>query len=300
MGRWEKFVMASIAAAAVTAVCLAVIRDRPAATADLAHQAAPPEVATSPAPQPAQTPPVAAVPVVPRYTPGNFVDADPKPAGYELRAWAYMDRQTGFINGSSNSASAHNSTESMIKAWIASDYLRRLGSTKPAPERLRQITGMIRDSNDQDAQAVWAADGRDAVVRRLISVCGLKNTKVWHEWWSRTQITAQDAVRMGNCIADGTAAGPRWTDYVLDEMRHVRGEGRFGIVKALPANQQTRLAIKNGWTAIGWDHDQWHVNCLGITDDWVLVVQVKYPERLGLKYGAGYCQSQAAKILSTI
>ena len=148
--------MASIAAAAVTAVCLAVIPDRPAATADLAHQAAPPDVATSPAPQPTRTPPVAAAPVVPRYTPGNFVDADPKPAGYELRAWAYMDRQTGFINGSSNSASAHNSTESMIKAWIASDYLRRLGSAKPAPERLRQITGMIRDSNDQDAQAVWA------------------------------------------------------------------------------------------------------------------------------------------------
>jgi hypothetical protein len=255
-------------------------------------------------PTPGSTPggsspsPIAHAPVGPHYDDGDFKDPDPKPATYELRAWALMNRQTGQITGSKNSATAHNSTESMIKAWIASDYFRRLGGSKPSATRLAQIRGMIRDSNDQDAQAVWAADGRDAVVERMIKVCGLKNTTIWHEWWSRTQITAQDAVRMGNCIASGKAAGPKWTGYLLNEMRHVRGEGRFGIVKALPASQQKNLAIKNGWTAISWDHAQWHVNCLGITDSWIMVVQVKYPIRLGLTYGAGYCQSQAAKILN--
>lgn len=296
--------MAAAASIAIVTVTTVALRENEHATerSDASALPTPVQTAPQPAPTPATTAdgPVAAVPVVPRYNAGSFTDVDRKPASYELRAWAYLDRQTGFINGSDNSATAHNSTESMIKAWIASDYFRRLAGAKPSAERLRQVTGMIRDSDDQDAQAVWAADGRDAVVQRLISVCGLKDTKVWHSWWSRTQITAQDAVRMGNCIAAGKAAGPKWTNYVLNEMRHVRGEGRFGVIKAMPANQQDDIAIKNGWTAIGWDHNQWHVNCLGITADWVLVVQVKYPANLGLKYGAGYCQAQSAKILSTI
>ena len=101
---------------------------------------------------------------------------------------------------------------------------------------------------------------------------------------------------MGNCIASGRAAGPKWTGYVLNEMRHVRGEGRFGIVKALPGfDQQKNIAIKNGWTAISWDHAQWHVNCLGITNSWILVVQVKYPISLGLKYGAGVLPIRVGK-----
>ncbi len=310
MGRWAK--AASIAISAIVAVtAIAVVyrsgsdttaADHPAplagtsGSAQTARQPAPAE----PSPSASPSGPAAAVPVVPHYDDGGFTDRDAKPAGYELRAWAYMDRRTGLINGSANSASAHNSTESMIKAWIASDYFRRLGDGRPTGQRLRQIRGMIRDSDDQDAQAVYVADGRDDVVKRLISVCGLTNTKVWHAWWSRTQITAQDAVRMGECIASGRAAGPKWTGHVLNEMRHVRGEGRFGIIKALPPEHQDQVAIKNGWTAIGWDHNQWHVNCLGITDDWVLVVQLKYPVSLGLRYGAGYCQAQAAKILSTI
>src|SRR6185312_17027060 len=40
-------------------------------------------------------------------------------------SWALMDRQTGKISGSSN-MTATSSTESMIKAWIVSDYLRQL------------------------------------------------------------------------------------------------------------------------------------------------------------------------------
>jgi hypothetical protein len=300
MGTWSKFSLAFIATTAVvalsllghhgsTAPALGVTAPRPPST--------PPPALVNPTPSQNATP-RANTPVAPRYDDGDFKDVDPKPGSHELRAWALLDRATGAIKGSKNSATAHNSTESMIKVWIASDYLRRLGDARPSAERLRQIRGMIRDSNDEDAQAVWAADGRDAVVERLISTCGLANTKVWLSWWSRTQITAQDAVRMGDCIASGKAAGPKWTAHILDEMRHVRGEGRFGIVDALPADQQHSIAIKNGWTAISWDHSQWHVNCLGITDDWVMVVQVKYPIRLGLKYGAGYCQAQAAKVLS--
>ena len=45
----------------------------------------------------------------------------------EFFSWALMDRETGKISGSPNMA-ATNSTESMIKAWIVSDYLRQLAT----------------------------------------------------------------------------------------------------------------------------------------------------------------------------
>ena len=59
-------------------------------------------------------------------------------------------------------------------------------------------------------------------------------------------MTAQDAVRLGECVKNGTAAGPKWTEWVLEEMRNVwgttakkdqqrtRGGGRWGIIDGLP------------------------------------------------------------------
>jgi len=143
-------------------------------------------------------------------------------------SWAVLDMQTGSVHGSPNMAGATNSAESMIKAWIASDYLRRQGGTRPNPATLNELSSMIRDSDDGAAEDIYHAGGGNAVIQRLISICGLTNTSIFDGWWSRTEISAQDAVRMGGCIASGRAAGPTWTNWILDEMRQVRGEPGSG------------------------------------------------------------------------
>jgi hypothetical protein len=208
-------------------------------------------------------------------------------------AWALLDRTTNTITGSPNYASATNSTESMIKAWISSDYLRRLGDVQPSSDRLALLTQMIRDSDDDAAEIIYDLDGDDAVVQRMISICGLTETSIFDGWWSRTQVSARDAVRLGACLADGRAAGPKWTGWILNEMRQVRGEGRFGIVEALPADVAARTSIKNGWTIVG---DDWHLTCLAIVDQYVLAVLTRYPAELGLQYGAGVCRDVAAQL----
>jgi len=113
---------------------------------------------------------------------------------------------------------------------------------------------------------------------------------------------------MGLCVADGRAAGPQWTEYVLEEMRHTQGGtaakdqqkrtggGHWGIIDGLPENLQTEVSIKNGWTLINAD-GKWHLNCLAIHDDWTLAVQVKYPGKLGLAYGAGICKSVTQQLV---
>ncbi|MDQ7908417.1 hypothetical protein RB614_28205 [Phytohabitans sp. ZYX-F-186] len=215
-------------------------------------------------------------------------------------AWALLDRQTGEIAGSDNMTET-SSTESMIKVWLVSDYLRR--TAEPSAERLAQASTAIRDSDDDAAQSLYLAGGGDEVVQRMISMCGLTDTSIPRSgWWSYTQMSPRDAVRLGECVKNGTAAGPKWTAWVLKEMTLVRGTtaaedqhetsggGRWGIIDGLPDEiVQQGVGIKNGWTSI-WDDGNWHVNCLAVADDWVLAVMLRYPAEHGLDYGANVCR----------
>jgi hypothetical protein len=199
--------------------------------------------------------------------------------------WALLDRQTGAVTGSPNAASEGNTVESMIKPWIVADYLRRLaesGQTPPS-ETLDQLTLAIVDSNDPLAHLYYVRGGEDEVVRRLISICGLTDVQIYSgEWWS-TWMTPLDAVRYGQCLADGRAAGPVWTSWVLKVMTQVRGSvydqisgevqgGRWGIIDGLPPELADSLSIKNGYTEYV---DGWHVNCLAIHEDWILAVMMR-------------------------
>lgn len=216
-------------------------------------------------------------------------------------AWALLDRQTGKIAGSDN-MTATSSTESMIKIWLVSDYLRR--NPEPSAARLAEASTAIRDSDDDAAQSLYLAGGGDEVVQRMISTCGLTDTSVARPgWWSYTEMSPRDAVRLGECVKNGTAAGPKWTAWVLKEMTLVRGTtaaadqhetsggGRWGIIDGLPEEVVKQgVAIKNGWTAI-WADGNWHVNCLAVADDWVLAVMLRYPTDHGLDYGANVCRT---------
>jgi hypothetical protein len=228
-------------------------------------------------------------------------------------SWALLDRRKNQIDGSPNMA-ATNTTESMIKTWIVSDFLRRNAeqNKQPTANQLKMASLAILDSNDDAAQSLWVAGGGKAVIPRLISICKLTDTKGDSaSRWSLTQMSARDAVRMGVCIADGRAAGPKWTEWVLEQMRDVRGSvkqqqarqggGRWGIIEGLPADVQPTASIKNGWTSHtgSWIGDNmWHLNCLAIIgDEFVLAVESRFPISLGLAHGAGLCKSVTEQLV---
>jgi hypothetical protein len=213
-------------------------------------------------------------------------------------SWALMDRRNGSITGSANHIDETTTTESMVKIWLASDYLWELGQRKPEQARLTELSTMIRDSDDQAAEDIYQVNGANATINRMITTCGLTETTLFEDWWSLTEISARDAVRLGLCVADGRAAGPEWTDWVLSEMRQVRGEGRFGIIDGLPPALAQQTAIKNGWTEFEED-DTWHVTCLAVHDDWILAVLLRFPLKLGLSFGAGICKSVTQQLQRT-
>ena len=111
-------------------------------------------------------------------------------------------------------------------------------------------------------------------------------------------MSARDAVRLGEFVAIGAAAGPKWTDWLLAEMRQVRGMGDFGIAEALPKSEADKVATKTGWHMHTFDN-HWRINCLAVHPEWVLAVMTRYPERLGFAYGGKGCQDVARQAIAS-
>ncbi|GAA3744126.1 serine hydrolase [Plantactinospora mayteni] len=262
--------------------------------------------------------PAASTPPPPPPPPPTLVDSPVSVKVDGFFAWALLDRESEQITGSANSARSTNSTESMIKIWIVSDFLRRTASAgnTPSDRRLRQASQAIRNSSNDSAEALYDLGGRTAVIERMISRCGLTNTRAstrpgYVGWWSFTEMSAQDAVRLGECVKSGRAAGSEWTKWVLREMRNVWGTtaerdqqatregGRWGIIDGLPDEllETDPVSIKNGWTSLAYD-GKWHVNCLAVSNKWVLAVQTRYPDARGLDYGARICASVASQLVT--
>jgi hypothetical protein len=293
--------------AAALGVAMLTIPDTRAALASLGARSRAVAAFTGGSPDPVpSTAQIVAQPAPP--VPALVAPADPdaiRPAGNpSFFSWAFLDRRTNKMVGSDNSASATNTTESMIKAWIAADYLRMQSQAGHPPDAgmLSDLTLMIIDSNDDVAEKYYDKGGTNAVIQRLISMCGLTNTKIYPDFWARTTMSPQDAVRYGNCVGTGKAAGPQWTDWLLNTMRNVRGGvndqvntakqgGRWGIIDGLPPAIAAQTSIKNGFTGYV---DGWHVSCLAIERDWVLNVMV----RIGsLPSAANVCKSVAQQLV---
>jgi hypothetical protein len=213
-------------------------------------------------------------------------------------SWSVLDRRTGEIFGSKNMDET-TTTASLIKAWIVADYLRRAdeaGQT-PSEAKLADATRIIRDSDNTRAEQFYTSVGRAASIKRLISICETTDSSPAGDGgWSRTNLSAQDAARLGACIADGRAAGPKWTKWLVDEMRLVRGVGDFGIRKAFPAGVRKQIAIKNGWIDRTREQEM-HINCLAIGDTWTMGVMVRYPIGKGYEYGMKNCQKITEAVL---
>ena len=213
-------------------------------------------------------------------------------------AWSVLDKRTGEIIGSKNMGQT-STTASMIKSWVVADYLRRAAEAGRTPDDddLDDATLIIRDSDNTRAEQFYNSVGRAASIKRLIKMCGLTDSKVASDGgWSRTNLSPRDTARLGLCIDDGRAAGPKWTKWLLNEMRQVRGVGDFGIRKAFPAKVQKTIAIKNGWIDRQREQEM-HVNCLAIGDTWTMGVMVRYPISMGYEYGMKNCQKITEALL---
>jgi hypothetical protein len=249
-------------------------------------------VSGSPAPEPSGSPPAPPQEVA-------FAGADPatlvKISTTAWYSWALLDKATGRVTGSANQHQP-NMTASMIKCWLAADYLRRAADAgkTPSTTRMSELRYLIRDSANAPASVLFAELGRAATITRMIQICGLTDSKAGSDW-SSTRLSARDTCRLALAISAGTAAGPRWTQWLIAEMQAVRGGGNFGIRKAFPPDVQSTIAIKNGWiTRAG--SAEWNVNCLAIGSSWTMAVLTRYPSSRSMTVGSDLALKVASQL----
>jgi hypothetical protein len=210
-------------------------------------------------------------------------------------SWAAIDTTSGQLAGSANS----NETTypmSMAKAWIAADYLRfnYPAGKEPPAATLASLESMILDSANEPADTYWTAMGGRNTTDRMKAICGVTDLIVVANAWSATGWSARDAARIGACIATGKAAG-RWTDWLLDKMRHIRGEGNFGPRKIF--TDPTTVATKNGWNLV---NGLYYINCLAIGDGWAIAVEHRWAAgswATAMSDGDRLCQTVARALL---
>jgi hypothetical protein len=264
----------------------------PAATPTADPLAAPATSAT-PAPRPVD-------PYVQAQTAAQRVTASVQ----EWASFTLLDRKTGRRIGDPRSYQPTFS-ESTIKVWLAADLLatRARAGRQLTPYETQRMTAMIRRSDDNAAEVIWRWLGADAAIEDMIRTCGLEDTQVYDDWWSKTAISSRDLARLGDCVVPGKGKflSPAVGAPLLALMRSVDPTNAFGIQQVYPAGKGVRIAVKNGWTEHGAaTGTRWNVNCLGIWgpgNRWVLAVTTRYPVANGLDFGAGVCREVTRAIL---
>lgn len=227
---------------------------------------------------------------IPTQEPSKYAFS-PKVETSHWVSWSILDVKSGVFSGSADWA-APNYTMSMIKPWIVADYLRF--HPNPSASTLNRLSIMILDSDNQAATDFF---GGQASMDRFVKTCGLTDLVIIGSSWSRTGMSARDAVRYGQCIYSGAAAGSQWTPWIVDKMEHVRGAGDFGP-RAL-FTPRSLVATKNGWQLY---QGQWYINCLSVTDDWAISVLQKWTSTgesydNAIKSAEAVCNSIASQVL---
>ena len=150
----------------------------------------------------------------------------------------------------------------MVKAWIGADYLRRSaerGTTPPDADKA-DIETMIRDSDNAAADRIIAATGGGASesIGRLATMCQLTEVQRGREVPGNTVISARDAVRMGDCLADGRAAGAQWTPWVMDSCAWSAARATSASARRSRPDQQPRSRPRTAGRC-GTRTEHWHV-----------------------------------------
>ena len=130
-------------------------------------------------------------------------------------------------------------------------------------DTLENATGMIENSNNDDAQALWDAEGGAPAVSAYNQRVGLTGTTPNTQgYWGLSTTSASDQVTLlDHLVEPNPLLSPPERQQALRLMHTVELDQRWGVSAGLPHG--TKVAIKNGWLPL--DHSPgWEVNSDGI------------------------------------
>lgn len=237
----------------------------------------------------ATTPPAsatAAEPVASEWTPSPL----PSPAADVWTAWAYLDSADGGVKLGGRAGPAV--TAGLLRPMIVADFLAQLDAAGVPPTAADEATmrAALVDSDNAAADQLYDRAGGDGLAR-IAASCDLGDPG---DDWRTVRLTASATAALGACLREGVIVPDVWASWILDQMRAVRGDGRFGPIESHPMTGSRPLAIVNGWEIRA---GQWHVNCLAIGDWWTAAILTRYPAGLGRRHGEKVCADVTAAVV---
>ena len=257
--------MALLTTAAVGGGLELVLDDAPAEDATVTSTAD--SMTPSPSASSASSaPPATTLSATPSAAPRSTADFSRVAAGY-LRtrpgqaAVAGVNLATGAVVGHRDTS--RFTSASIVKVGILISLLL-LDEDDELPEAaLRtQARQMITISDNTAADALWDRIGGDRGYTRVMARLGLTDTVAGTGgYWGATRTPARDQLRVLRALVreDGPLSA-RQRDYVLDLMRTVTPEQRWGVSAA---TRRDGFALKNGWLPSRADKGRWVINSIG-------------------------------------
>ena len=188
----------------------------------------------------------------------------------------YLDSTTGNVTAAVYDANTGvtslyrpgvaEATASIIKVDILAtllDQAQAAGVTL-SDEQRDTATGMIEESDDDDATDLWNTVGGSTGINSFDAVAGVDHTDPNTEgYWGLTTTTALDQVELLKKVAyPNTLLTDASRKYELGLMTNVDPSQAWGISAGVPAG--VTVAIKNGWLPL--DAGGWQVNSIGYVD----------------------------------
>ena len=155
-------------------------------------------------------------------------------------------------------------TASVMKVDIlASLVLQRQRDGRGLTAAQRELAGqMIRESDNNAADALYSAAGGNAGVRKANRQLGLRDTTPFAGSWGSSLTSPSDQVRLLTSLSSDrspiSASGRR---YILGLMGSVDREQAWGVSAAGRSGEA--VALKNGWTPVYHQGHGWAVNSVG-------------------------------------
>jgi hypothetical protein len=191
---------------------------------------------------------------------------------------------------------------SVMKVSIAIAFLRTLKEQgrDPDDDDMARLTGMIEQSDNDDATALWNASDGPLGLQVTKNAAGLTNTayQTGHGWgFSLT--TAHDQAKLEAKLAAGTMLDADDTALVLHPMRNVVPSEQWGFADVVAKSLEP--AIKNGWYE-DTDAPVWRIHCTaifnapGLKHNFSIAVFTRYAATLGMGYGEDTCRGVAQRL----
>ncbi len=149
-------------------------------------------------------------------------------------------------------------TASIVKVDILETLLHQLHGRPISGADVRTAGGMIEDSDNGDATALWNQDGGAPGVAAYNRLVGMHQTTPNVDW-GLTTTSVRDQLKLLDELLEPDAVidqGAR--RFTLRLMENVTPSQAWGVSGGVPSG--VRVALKNGWLPFGGG---WHVNSIG-------------------------------------